>query len=168
MATQLAGEDILASDIVTPRYVVKSGVETVTTSAVLQDDNDFNLIALAASRVYRIEVLLAASCTGTGDIQTTFVLAGGASQLTARHSRGPASSSTTASDTTMDIAHVNLTTPLNYGLNSAGGTATIKHEFLVQTTTAGTITMQWAQDTANGATSLSASSYMILTEVEAA
>lgn len=168
MATQLAGEDILASDIATPKYVKKAATETVTASATLQDDNDFNLIPLAANKVYRIEgrFAISISALGTGDYKQAWVFTGGATLLTARFSIGSDLGTTDPASTMVTTTHTNPTTSTSFGVDDAGATI-IMQEFLAITTTVGTLTLQWAQNTANGTTSLSGNSYLIITEIEA-
>jgi hypothetical protein len=69
-------------------------------------------------------------------------------------------------DTSVRASRHNLVTAVGYGLDGAA-TSAIHESFLVSTTTAGTLTLQWAQVTANAtATVLSTSSYMLVTEVE--
>lgn len=149
------------------RYIVKSATETVTGSTTMQNDDDFVNVALAANKVYRIQLLITALASTTGDIATQFVLGGGAAQKAAKHSIGPELASASGAATLANLAVVNATSPISFGLTTSG--VNIQQEFLVETTTsgtAGTVTFQWAQNSNAGNTQLTNSSYMIITEVE--
>ena len=170
---QLAGETILASDIAPVRFVQKAAIETVTSSATLQNDDDLVLIPMAANKIYRVEVRLACTSTAVG-INTQWVLAGGVAQLSTKSNQGigPAATSVSAA-TTVRVDRSNITTAVPWGAGwTAGQTAHLEQEFLIETTTsgtAGTITLQWCQVTSNASgTALTTGSYLIITEVEAA
>lgn len=170
MPAPKAGESVRASHYPRSRVYQKSGSESVTSSIVLQDDDDFSF-TLEADKVYRIEVFLSASGATGGDLRLAWALGGGAAQLNGRACVGPGASTTTTADSgavRVSAAH-GLTTDLQYGL-AAGANANVQETFLVETTTAGTpgtLTMRWAQWASSGtATTLTASSFIIITEVE--
>lgn len=167
---QLSGEFILAEDIVPVRYIKKIATETITSSTTQQNDDDIAGIALAANKVYLVQFYGAFLAATGGDIATTWVVGGGAAQLTARTCIGPATTTTNVTDTTMRAARHDFTTAVPYGGDGTRSTA-IQETFLVETTTsgnAGTLTLQWAQGTSNGTgTQLTTSTFVVITEVEA-
>jgi len=168
---QLAGEWILAEDIAPVRYIAKSATETVSASTTMQNDDDFLLVPLAANKTYRVEVRLSCQATAVNaNIKTQFVLAGGAAQKAARHVMASEVATTSTAATLMTLPVSNVTGVVTSGITNGTSGVTVHYEFLLETTTsgtAGTFTMQWAQGTATGTTSLTPSSYMIITEVEA-
>lgn len=169
MAEPLAGQILRAGDSPAPRFRQKSGTETVSASTAMQDDNDFALLPLAASKVYRVEVYLAISASASGNYQQQWVYSAGVAQLTARHQVGPFATSTSSTNTAVNLNVTNPTSAFGFGVTSTSGTVSVRQEFILETTTsgiAGTITLQWAQGTSSGTTSLSNSSYVIITEVE--
>jgi hypothetical protein len=166
---QLAGEDILATDVVLPRYWKKSGTETRTT-ATLSNDADFVLLPLAANKVYNVRCMFAFTATSTtGDPSTAFVLAGGAAQLTTKSTLAPQTATTDVANTIMISNRANITTTITVGTFTSG-TTHCEQEFMVETTTAGTsgtLTLQWSNSGASGTTSLLSSSTILITEIEA-
>lgn len=175
---QYAGEIILATDIIPVRYWKKTAQESVSASTTLQDDDDFVNIALAANRVYRVELYAFAFNTSTADIKIAWTIAGGAVQFSTRLCQGPSLNSTDVTGTAAAAITVgvvrssvhNFTTAVSYGTDAAA-TSAIHEEGLIETTTsglAGTVTVQWAQNASSvTATSLTAGSHLIITEVEA-
>lgn len=162
---QLAGEDILASDIKTPLFVKKAGAQSVTSSTTLVNDADINAIALEANKIYFCQFRASASGATGGDIKITWVVTGGAAELCSRTEYGPAIGVADVTDTNVRIARNVLASVVPYGTET--NAASIMEDFMVQTTTAGTLTLQWAQNASSGtATQLSASTYLMLTEVE--
>ena len=169
MTAPLAGETVLASHYPKVRVIKKAANESVTSSTTFQDDNDFS-IDLDAGKTYRIETFLSVSGATAGDIKVAWVLTGGVAQLSARHCRGPAVGPADVTATTIrDSVHNLTTTTISYGTDNATNSA-IFEDFLVETTTAnasGTLTMQWAQNGSSAtSTTISASSYVVVTEVD--
>jgi hypothetical protein len=174
MATQLAGEDILASDIVTPKYLSKASTETVTSSAVLQNDDDF-VVSLPVG-VWRVELFAHvsnAAAADTGDIRSAWATTGTITSMgRSVTGAGPASVDNTGSVTT---AGSGITRSSGHGLTTAVITgitddaAGLLHEdLLLNVTVAGVLTFQWAQGTSNATgTAISTASRMYLTQLEA-
>jgi hypothetical protein len=169
MVAPLAGETVRASHYPKVRVIKKAANESVTSSTVFQDDDDFS-IDLDAGKTYRVETYLSVSGATAGDIKVAWVLTGGAAQLTARHCRGPALATADVTATSIrDSVHNLVTTTIGYGTDNATNSS-IFEDFLVETTTAnasGTLTMQWAQNGSSAtSTTMSSSSYMVVTEVD--
>lgn len=157
---QLAGEDILASDVKIPKFVIKAGPQDVVASTTLVDDDDF-VFDLAVG-AYRIDAYLHANCTSTGDFKCLWVATGTMTGLRSRIGPGPSSASVTAAD--FHAQGISLGTSSQAGLT--GSTYAIQEQLLVQVTVAGTLTLQWAQFTAAGTTQLTAGSRCYITEIE--
>jgi hypothetical protein len=166
MAKQLSGETILAEDIVNPNYVLKSATESVTSSTTLQDDNDFSF-ALTPG-IWRIEVYLhcTGAAAGAGDIKTAWTNTGTMTNL-ARTLLGAGIGQTSV--TAQNVRYQGLTglsTNAQFGLTAQ--TAVVKEELLIDVSSSGTLTLQWAQQTSSGtATSVLAGSRAFLTQVDA-
>jgi len=168
----LAGDDVLASDIWRTRYVYKSASEAVTSSTVLQNDNEL-FIALPLGQ-FRVETFLSVTgqnSTTLGGISMAWTNTGTMTGLT-RACMGPAFGAiaqTTANlgaDSSRWTTH-GLTTPVAYGgLGTA--TAIVHEDLLVDVTIAGTLTLQWAQRASTGtATNVGVGSRLMVTQVEA-
>jgi hypothetical protein len=162
---QLAGEDILASDIKVPKYIQKVANEIVNNSAVLQNDNDFALLLPIGT--YRVETFLHVSCANNAaDIRTAWAFSGTVTS-TGRSIMGAAVASTDGADTNMRWSGHGFATSVISGVSST--VASLIHEDLLFTVTvAGTLNYQWAQGTATVAdTTASNASRLYITEVEA-
>jgi hypothetical protein len=168
---QLAGETILAEDIVPVRYFKKVATESVTSSTTMQDDNDFAGIALAANKVYKVEFYGAAVGDVAGDIKIGWVVGGGCTALTSRAIMSAQIGTTDSTNTAVRIARNAVATVVPFGTTTSSTGVTITETFLVETTTsgtAGTLTLQWAQNSSNAvSTDLLSNSFMIVTEIEA-
>lgn len=166
---QLAGEFILAEDIVPVRYFRKTATESVTSSTTMQDDDDLAGIPLSPNKTYHVEFYGAAAGAVGGDIKIGWVLGGGAAQLTGRAVIAPQIGMTDITNTAVRMARNNLGTVIAYGTEANPGL--IFEAFIIETTTsglAGTLTMQWAQNASSATpTQLTTSTYLIVTEVEA-
>jgi hypothetical protein len=158
--SQLAGEDILASDIKIPKYVIKAGAEDVVADTTYQADNDF-VFTLPVGN-YHIELFAHATCTSTGDIKLRWTNTGTMTGLRSRMGPGPATASVTAAD--CHIQGLSLATDSQAGLT--GSTYVIHEDLLVQVTVAGVLTLEWAQFAAAGTTQLTAGSRCHITEIE--
>lgn len=175
---QLAGETILASDIIPVKIYRKVSGTQNTTSATLANDTDLVNIALAANKIFNIRLVAAAvnstQVNPNGDINTAWVLGGGVAQLTSKSNVGPELASTSTTSTLMRSDRTNITTAVAFGLPGAlsAASAHFEQEFIVETTTsgtAGTLTFQFALASAAGTpgtTQLLSSTVMIVQEVE--
>lgn len=165
MATPLAGDPILATDIKVPRFKNKSASESVTSSTVLQNDDDF-VIALEAGKTYEVRLWLHVSGhTSAGDIKTAWATTGTITS-NGRSCIGPAEATTDVRDGNARFTGHGLTTPVTYGCD-ATTTGVVKEELIVTCTVAGNLTLQWAQGTSSAtATTCSTASRIIVTELE--
>jgi hypothetical protein len=168
---QLAGETILAEDIVPVRYFKKVATESVASSTTLQDDNDLAGIPLAANKIYLCQFYGAAIGDPAGDIDMAWALTGGAAELTMRAVTAPQIGVSDTTNTAVRIARNALSTRVPYGTTTSSVGVTICETFLVETTTAGTagtLTLQWCQEASSAtATQLTTNTFMIVTEIEA-
>jgi hypothetical protein len=168
---QLAGETILAEDIIPVRYFKKIATESVTSSITMQDDDDLAGIALAANKVYLCEFYGASVGATAGDIKIGWVAGGGAAALTSRAIMSAQIGTTDSTNTAVRIARNALATAVPFGTTTGSTGITINETFIMETTTsgtAGTLTLQWAQDTSNATpTQLLSNTFLIVTEIEA-
>ncbi len=161
----LAGKRVRTSDI-TPRYFIsKAANETVTSSTAMQDDDDFVGIALEAGKYYWITAILHASGAAAGDVKVGWTTTATISD-TGRSCIGP---STGTADVTasavMRCSNHAYTTAIAYGIDGAASTCIMEH-LRFYCDVAGTLTMQWAQNTSNATgTTLSAASYLTIEEL---
>jgi hypothetical protein len=126
----------------------KTADESVTTSTVFQDD-DHLVLALAANEVWQFQYMLIVQGSSSGDLkmQWTFPASGSFSaQATVEPSAGGAFSTQLQETTTSPTGSV-IT-------NIGGAGATIPriivvHGFIINASTAGNLTLQWAQNTSN-------------------
>ena len=150
-------------NLLAPVYTVKSTPQSVTDSATLVNDNDlvFTVVANQAVQIsYRLGVTAGSTAPG---IKTAYLLTGTVA-VQARHGLGPASGTVTASTSTaMHAFMFNSTAAANYAADT--GVATVWEDVVFTTgASGGTITLQWAQNTATVgvSTTLNAGSYAIL------
>lgn len=166
MATQLAGEDILASDVndAVPGVKVASGTQSVTSSTTLVDHNDF-AFSLPVGR-WRIEAFIHATGVGTGagDIKINWTNTGTMTGLS-RSTLGPGFTVSSVTDATMRIQSLAVFgSAAQYGLNAS--TWVIQEDLLIDVTVAGVVTMQFAQQVSDAtATSVVGTSKCYLTLV---
>lgn len=162
---QLAGEDILASDVVIPKYIKKAANQSVTSSTVKVADSDF-VVALPVG-VYEVRTYLSVAGSDAGDLSILWTFSGTVTS-TNRIGIGPGSSSTTYDNhETVVSSAKGIGSSIVYGTD-AGGSVGVQENLFLDVTAAGTLTMTWAQGTSDGtATTLSGSSRMMITTVEA-
>lgn len=164
-----AGDLVRAVDIPVTEYINKSGSESVTSSTVLQSDD--HLTTSLAVGQWRIQIYLTATgAASPGDIRVAWTNTGTMTAI-ARSCFGPGSANTdvtgAANNAHRDTAQT-FTANVIYGTDGTNSSA-IHEDLLIDVTVAGTITLQWAQGTSSGtATTLSTSSRMYITPVEAA
>lgn len=164
---QLAGEDILASDIKVPLIVNKAIAETRANSTYA-NDADFSVPLTVG--VYDLELYyhaLGLSSATLGGFKGKWVNTGTMTSR-GRSCRGPAFGFTFEPDaiTTFKHAAYAFGSDVTYGVNDSI-TALIHESLTVEVTVAGTLTYQWAQQaTTATVTSASASSRLIITTIE--
>jgi hypothetical protein len=171
---QLAGEDILASDIQYPRVLSKAASESVTSSVTLQADDDFSFTLTPG--LYRIEAFLHASnavTTDNGDIRIAWAIVSGTMTGLGRSctGAGPASTNNTgdtvvAGSGIMRYSGHGLATAVIYGITDDAAGVIIEDQ-LLQVTVTGVFQMQWAQGTSSATpTSISVASRVYITQLE--
>lgn len=132
-----------------PLDVVKAATETVTSSTTFQDDNEL-FVPVAANATYRFDILLLHSSGTTGKIKIQFTAPAGASTAWGVIGVNSAvTSSTVVTDLAMPSRVLSDTLVLGGG-NLTGTTALISGS-ITTSSTAGNLTLQWAQNTSDGA-----------------
>jgi hypothetical protein len=169
MSAPLAGERVTVSQYPKVRVIKKAASETVTNSAAFQDDDDFTL-TLDAGKTYEIRLQAVVTGPAAADVKFQWTTTGGVLALTNRHCIGPSTGVADALATTMrSNGAPGFGTGVSYGTDGTNGSR-IEENFLVETTTnntSGTLTLQWAQNTANvTGTAMNVNSYMVITEVD--
>lgn len=171
----VAGNVLTAAGLnnLSPVYVLKQAAETVTNSAVLQNDDEL-LVVLAASKVYKITLnLVFGTSVNTSDIKLAWTISGTLSHVGSRTCRGPSISTTdqgasAAAAITVGVLRSSgghgLGTAVSYGNDGAANTSAVEEAFVISGgASGGTLTLQWAQNTAAAATTATvvAGSYLI-------
>lgn len=146
-------------------YVRKSAAESVASTTTLQND-DHITFTLAASAVYQLSAFLSVSGSTGADVQTAWSITGPASggNHTNRYCRGPAANTTIVDQGDAVMRALGWGSAMVYGLDGVRASG-ISESGLLDTTTGGSgaITLQWAQNASNAAsTVLGTSSYAIL------
>jgi hypothetical protein len=160
---QLAGEDILASDITVPGVRFASGTQSVTSSTTLVNHNDFQF-ALQPGR-YRLEAFIHATGVAAGDIKINWTNTGTMTGLS-RSVFGPGFTVASVTDATVRIQSLSVFgSAAQYGLT--GSTYVIHEDIVIDVTVAGTVTMQFAQQVSDPtATSIVSTSKCYLTLID--
>lgn len=158
MVQQLAGEDILASDVVLPTVVVKAVTESVTSNAVLQNDDE--LFCTLAVGIYEITAIISYSGATGADLQTNWTFSGTTTTNT-KNLMGPELAVTSGAATLMVMQPKALTTLQQYG--STAGATWLQERLYLVVSVGGTLQFQWAQvlSTASATSVLSASRLII-------
>lgn len=161
MALPYAGDIIDAADTRKGwTFVIKKAANENSTSTTLQDDDD--LAAALAVGLWRVEIALTATGATGNDIKTAWSNTG--TMTIVRSCIGPNLSTTSTDDGGILSKAVTSTSSVSYGLTS--GNHYIREELYCDVTVAGTLQLQWAQNTATGTTTLSSSSRMFITQLE--
>lgn len=166
LPTFTVGQVLTAAD--TNQYLVnttvarKTATETVTSSAVLQDD-DHLTVSVSANCTYEFTCQLRYDGATTGDLQYQFVGPASATLFATAHQL-QATAATSGDDQTVPMT---ISTPLTAGALGTGSTVHLfVHGFLVVAGTAGTCKLQWAQGTSSGTgTRVFADSYIVLRQI---
>ncbi|MGH3117785.1 MAG: hypothetical protein ACRDQ2_11885 [Gaiellales bacterium] len=171
--TWLAGQRVTAANLTSMQrhVIVALATQSVTNSATLVSDNELTF-PLAANAVYLVEFsLLFNSTSATGDVKVQWSVPSGTTGL--RHVIGPTNNSATFTnrqDTAVRVAAHAFTTNGVSQLEAGGAaTDTLVYERAVVTTssTPGNVTVQWAQNAATAAVTLTrdANSFMTVQRV---
>lgn len=161
----LAGDPILASDLVTPTYKIKSGAETVNNSATLQDDND--LFVDLAVGTWRVELIAHYTVANTtADFRCGWSTTGTITAL-GRTCFGGGDSISSITDSTMRSQGIVLSSEFAVG-GSTSPSNIVREDLLLDVSVAGRLQFRWAQGTANASdTIVTAASRLIITELTA-
>lgn len=145
-----------------PRTFTKVSAQTYTSTTTFQNDADLTC-SLEASSSY--EVVFNLALVGTdGDIKTIWSLPTDATGD--KKCIGPALSSTDRTDTTVRTGTHQFSTVVTYGVNSSTNAAYARETGLIVTTTAGTLTLQHAQNSSTvNLSGMAASSWMMIRKV---
>ena len=159
-----AGDLIRAADVSVPTYISKAGSESVTSSTTLQDDDHLTLTLAVGT--YWVELVLTATGAAAGDIKTAWTSTGTMSVI-GRSVLGPTVGAADVSAGLVNARGVTFTS--NQSFATDGTNSSHIHEWLlIDVTVEGVLTLQWAQAASSGtATTLSTSSRMLITKVEA-
>lgn len=126
-------------------FVTKSSATSITSSTTLVDDPHLTL-PVDASTTYMVNMVLRADGATAGDIKFQFTVPSGAKFYGSAHSLNG-----TATDTSsLLLDAITETLPKGYGVLSGTVTAINVSGILVTATTAGALTVQWAQNVSNG------------------
>lgn len=126
-------------------FVVKANPDVVNNSTSLRNDSE--LLLTLSDGLWKIIAHISVTGPAAGDVKVAWALTGGAAQATARQCRGPATSVTSAESTNMVTCSKNWSSSVGYGVDGTLITA-IEEIGLIRVTGSGTITMQFAQNTA--------------------
>jgi hypothetical protein len=149
--------------------VFKSVTQSVTSSTTLVNDTELTL-SLPAGGTYLVKVCLIVGGAQAGDFKCAYTTTGTLTLSGARTCTGPSQNTTDASGTAAAAVTVGvnqqrggftLATVLSYGTDG-GLNCLVEESFILTTTTASTVTLQWAQLASSAtATTVAAGSYMI-------
>jgi hypothetical protein len=165
---QLAGEWILAEDVVLPQVVKKTATQSVTSSTTYVDDDDLQVTLGIGT--YRVELFAHVSGAGGGDFKCRWAFSGTLGS-TARTEFGPGINTTSATAVSAAATTVGTvravgeayTTDGRYGTDGANFSG-IREDLYFEVQVAGLLKFQWAQDTSNGtATQVSPASRLYIT-----
>jgi len=144
--------------------VRKSADESVTNSAVLQDDDELTLSLPADSRWVVRAVLFALAASNTPDIQFQLTGPAGATAVIGKH--GLDTGSTSTAGTPRYTGNQAFSSNANNALMTSATMIVIEGTVVIGAT-AGAVTLQWAQSSATVGESITvkAGSYMMLTRI---
>lgn len=138
-AAALTTRDTAITEI-RPLFARKTSDETVNNSTTLQDDNEL-FVSVAANQVYKLHLMVGYSSGTTPDFKINFSLPSGATM--------PRSSFITGG-TGAAVQHGTFTGASVVGIDGQGSDASLQiWGTVVMGSTAGTVTLQWAQNTLN-------------------
>lgn len=131
-----------------PPPIVKAADETVTSSTTLQDD-DHLVRAIGANETWVYEwLLVVTSGSNTPDIKLTVTVPAGATGLLSAAGLDPGATGTVAG--IRWIAQTTFGTSIgNFGVLSGGPTFVVVRATVINAGTAGTVALQWAQNTSD-------------------
>ena len=152
-------------------YKRKTTTDSVASNTTAANDAHITF-SLAANKVYKVDLYAHADSTSaTPDIKFVWAVTGGVAALTTRLCVGPGTATTDiGASAVVRVGRYALSTNVPYGCDGSANGSGIHESFLVETTTAGTagtLTLQWAQNTSSAtATRLTSATYATAIEVE--
>lgn len=143
----------------------KTAHEDRSSTTTFADDTDLTTL-LEANATYHVIMYLHYAALSTAGFKTAWTVPSGASGNRSAQGAGAAATDATAATTSRFGVHA-FTTSVSYGTRSSSSNQCLAQEEAVLTTTsAGTLAVQWAQDTSNAtATRLGAGSIMIVRRI---
>lgn len=144
-AGQVITADLLNAPLQTT--VIKGALTTVTSNVTLANDSEL-FVDLATGRTYEITAVILAGGPAAADVKIAWTNTGTMVQLGARVSLAPGLgvvAVTGAATVRIDGGNL-LTTAVPYGTDGVG-IGHIQEKFIVSVTSAGRLTLQWAQNT---------------------
>lgn len=143
------------------REVFQGATDTVTNTTTLASSS-FLTLPVAASSTYLVELFLLCDAAAAADMKFSFLFSGGGTWLIAPWGQDTTATVATGSVQTGPVNTVAWT----YGTIGVGSTISAKPTGHISTTSAGNVTLQFAQNTANASVaSLQFGSHMRLTKV---
>lgn len=162
----LAGQKVRASDFRSVRVKSKAAAESVTSSTTLQNDDDLVIPTLEVGKSYSVWAFLAASGAAAGDIKTSWSWAGTATKFS-RSCLGPTTGTTDITNTSMRAARHGAATAIPYGLDGSLESLIMEQLTIETVTVAGSLQLQWAQNTSSGtASTLNTTSRILWEEID--
>jgi hypothetical protein len=160
-AGQRMTADVLRSML--PLTVTKATTESVTSSTVLQDDDEL-FLPVEANATYLMYMFLLhdSDATVAGDIKIGFSSPASSVWAWGVHGANTAATSNSAV-TSVNMSLQTTSSTVSFGGGDSAGTTAWVSGTLVTDGTAGNLTLQWAQDTSNAVASrVRQGSYMTL------
>jgi hypothetical protein len=127
-------------------YVLKASDTSRASTTTLADDPELS-ISLEADATYFVMVEIRATADAAGDIKTAWNASAGVSTAGGRCVEGPGStqSETNHDNISSKWGQHGFTTSITYGARPSSNGFHFREHAVVDTTTGGTITVQWAQ-----------------------
>lgn len=162
--TYVAGERITASTLnaLVPKYLRQSSDQSLSTTT-FTNHNTFAAISFGASETWAVVMNLFHNSANAGnDIKTTWTVSGGLTLASYRAIVSPGLTATSTADVAGNFQGRATGDSVSHGSTTSASVFGVVHEeFVVVCTTAGTLTLQWAQASAtSGATTTLAGSYL--------
>jgi hypothetical protein len=162
---QLAGETILASDVVVPKVIVKAATQSVTSSTTLVNDSDFAVTLTPGKWRVELRAHTAGVSTGAGDIKMQWAFSGTNNNST-RIVLGPSAGMTDPTAATMQSTARSLSTSVVYG-NIDSPVAGVWEDLYLDVAATGVLQLQWAQNASSStATTMSSNSLLFITQLD--
>jgi len=148
----LAGNRITAQllDSMLPDIVIKPANETVTSSTTLQNDDDL-FVSVEANAQYEMSLRLLhdSDNNAAADVKTGWTGPSGATMFWGGHGANVAETGTSGTITAVNMETHLINETMTFGGGDSSGTYAIIGGVLTTSSTAGTLQLQWAQNTSN-------------------